>query len=93
MSLIHIKHGISGNYPERVGTQVTLTIAGEEVAAVTIQEGKYLFIEGIEYQLVTQGQTVEVDIDRSNEGKPPIHREYTVPPGRVMVVRWTYEDE
>jgi hypothetical protein len=84
LSLHNIKRGLSGT--SREGTEVVLTIDGEEVQRVTLQAGKYLTVEAQEYILVTQGKTVRLDVGTWS-------REYTVPDGRVMVVRYTYEDE
>ena len=83
MSMHKIRRGLNGN--RRAGTQISIKVDGDEKASVTLQEGKYLQVEALEYLLVTQGKKVEVDVD-------DWHREYTVPAGRVMVVRWTYED-
>ena len=84
MSLEEIKRGLSGT--SREGTEVVLTIDGEEVQRVTLQSGKYLMIEAKEYVLVTQGKTVRLDVGTWS-------RSFTVPDGRVMVVHYTYEDE
>lgn len=84
MSLNEIKRGLSGTHRE--GTEVVLKIDDEEVQRVTLQTGKYLTVEAKEYVLVTQGQTVSLDVGSW-------HKEYTVPAGRVMILFYTYEDE
>ena len=84
MSLVNIKRGLSGT--AREGTKVTLKIDGDTVQSVTLQAGKYLTVDAQEYILVPAGKTVELTVNGWQ-------RDYTVPQGRVMVVRYTYEDD
>jgi outer membrane usher protein FimD/PapC len=85
MSLIEIIRGLSGT--ARDGTKVTLSINDTKINEVTLRPGKYLSVHALEYQLVQSGQTVKVE---TSDGWS---QEYTVPQGRVVVLRWTYEDE